>query len=456
MAVVFLISLIGWLAVAAYSILLKRRFIGVNLFVLGGIYLPMAFYFLGWSDFVDNSPANEFYFIFICLNVCLILFNVLVRDTCEFDLAALPTAVSAKAVILIDLFYIGLFLFESYLGSGSLAPALAGIDIHTYSAPIIAFITRNLFAFISVNLAAFFVTHKKGYLGAAFVLLALPVVTRSMRITAIIALLQAATFFGLYYLAVRRNKVRDDEQQRAQAKRNKVLVVGAVVIAVLFVAGSAALTNDRMNQYGKYDYLDYSTEIHYTGPEVLHDVLPVYYGYFPMSFSNLNLSLKYGSTEHNYVGLYSFKSLYFGVFQFDNIFGLDPSEPDLEGNRVNSTPAATVATAFWDYWYDYGYLCFIPILAMLLICAWITQRLQARPSLFMYFQYSYFIPLVFFESFQNVFYGCETLFEVAISFVLIKLAFSAEKTGAGASGKGFVTATSERVRSLIHRTFGRS
>lgn len=93
---------------------------------------------------------------------------------------------------------------------------------------------------------------------------------------------------------------------------------------------------------------------------------------------------------------------------------------------------------------------------MLLICAWITQRLQARPSLFMYFQYSYFIPLVFFESFQNVFFGCETPFEVAISFVLIKLAFSAEKSRADAGGKGFVAATSERVRSLVHGALDRS
>lgn len=427
-------SLLVWLFVAAYSIIVKKRFIGLNLFVLLGIYFPMLLYFLGWSAYVDNDPAEEFYYIFACLNLCMILFNLLVTDTCKFDLKIMPSKVSTGVVLLVDTAFVFLFLIESYLGSHSFVPALVGIDIHTYSAPIIVFVTRNLFLVVILNIVSFLVNRQKRYLVIALALIALPVVTRNMRITAIITVVQVATFLALYFTAKRRTGEHDIALSRLgnKVKRHKLVVVLAIVVAVAFISGSAAMTNNRMNHYGEYD-LDYSTEIAYTGPEILSDVMPVYYGYFPMSFNNLNLSLKYGTAEHNYVGLYSFASVYFGLLQWDNVFGLDAFEPSAVGNRVYSTEAATVATGFWDYWYDYGYLCFIPIAAMILICAWITRRLQIKPSLFMFLQYCYFIPLVFFESFQNVFFGSETLYEVIFALILVRFAFgfgSTDRAGA--------------------------
>ena len=428
----FLCTLFAWLATAWYSIVLKKRVIGLNLFVLTGIYFPMALYSLGWSAYVDNKPADEFYYIFSCLNCCLILFNLLVKDESRFDIAIIPNRVSTRFVFVADFVFVSLFLFESYLGSGSLFPALAGKDIHTYSAPVIAFVTRNLFLIVSLNVITFLINRKKKYLFLAFFLIALPVVTRSMRITALTALIQVGLFCYLYYTANKKRSTRPSlaEGLRKRVKKHRFATALALVVAVACVFGAAAMTNDRMSHYGKYD-LKYSTEIAYTGPDFLPDVIPVYYGYFPMSFNNLNLSLKYGTAEHNYVGLYSYKSVYFGILQFDNVFGLNPAEPDASGHRVSASNSANVATGFWDYWYDYGYLCFIPIGLMILICGWITRRTQWRPTLFMYLQYCYFLPLVFFESFQNVFFGAETLVEVAFALVVVKFAFSSETVGNG-------------------------
>lgn len=437
MIVLFICSLSAWLITAVYSIVVKKHYIGLNLFVLLGIHFPMLLYFFGWSAYVDNSPTDEFFFIFFCLNLCMILFNLLIRDTCKFDLGTMPTKVSTGVVLLTDCIFATLFLVESYLGSRSFVPALVGIDIHAYSAPIIAFVTRNLFLIVILNIVTFLVNRRKKYLVFAFALIALPVVTRSMRITAIITLVQVATFLALYFAAKRRGGERNIAPSRlgTKVKRHKLAVVLVVVVAVAFTFGAAAMTNNRMSHYGKYD-LDYSTEIAYTGPEVLSDVVPVYYGYFPLSFNNLNLSLKYGTAEHNYVGLYSFTSVYFGLLQWDNVFGLDAFEPSAIGHRVYSTGSATVATGFWDYWYDYGYFCFIPIVAMIAICAWITRRLQIKPSLFMYLQYCYFIPLVFFESFQNVFFGTETLYEVLFALILVRLAFGYSATGQDVVSRG--------------------
>lgn len=68
---------------------------------------------------------------------------------------------------------------------------------------------------------------------------------------------------------------------------------------------------------------------------------------------------------HNYIGLYSFFSLYFGLFQVDNLLGIDTAG-QLKG-RLVTNGLATVPTAFWDYYYDFGLLLVIPIIVAILI-----------------------------------------------------------------------------------------
>lgn len=421
---IFCVTFIIWLCMALRSIIGKKRIIGLNLFVLVGIYVPMGLYFLNWSLYIDANVSDKFYLIFSYLNLSLIIYNLFVADGQTFDSSVLPSSVAKPFVLLSNGLYILLFGIESYLGSGFFAPALAGIDIHTYSAPIIVFVTRNLFAFVIVDFLAYVTTKQKRYLAMAAILLALPVVTRSMRITSIIALVQVLSFAGAYYAATWNGLKHSGNLQnvrRAVQKKNLVIVF-VTIVAVAFVSGAAYMTNDRMSHYGRYD-LKYSTEIEYTGPEFMSDVLSVYYGYFPLSFNNLNLSLKYGEADPNYVGLYSYKSLYFGILQWDNVFGLNPAEPDELNHRVSSCPSANVATAFWDYWYDYGVFCFIPIAIMVAMCGLITNRLQKKPSILLLTQYYYFIPLVFFQSFQNVFFGAETLVQIVVTALLLQLSF---------------------------------
>lgn len=427
MIVAFGTTLAVWLILALRSIIGKKRILGLNLFILIGIYMPMGFYYLDWSLYVDLDVSESFYLIFTYLNLFLILYNLLVRDGCTFDASILPSAVSKPFVLFSNVAYVLLFEIESYLGSGSFAPALMGIDIHTYSAPIIAFVTRSLYAFVIMNFLAYTVTKKKRYLSMAAILIALPVVTRNMRITSTVALVQVASFVAVYFSAVWSGSSKIDilRNVRKRLQRKKIAVAFVVVVAVSFVCGAALMTNDRMSHYGRYD-LKYSTEIAYTGPDFMSDVISVYYGYFPLSFNNLNLSLKHGGAEHNYIGLYSYKSLYFGLLQWDNVFGLNPAEPDEADHRVSASPSANVATAFWDYWYDYGYFCFIPIAFMVALCGWITSRLQKKPTLLLFTQYHYFIPLVFFQSFQNVFFGAETLVQVAVAAALFCFAFPRE------------------------------
>ena len=424
MLAAFLTTFVVWLIIALRSIVARKRIIGLNLFVLLGIYVPIGFYHLGWSLYVDLDVSDKFYLIFAILNVCLIFYNLLVKDGCVFDISVLPSTVSEQFVLFASAVYVLLFGIESYLGSGSFAPALKGSDIHTYSAPIIAFVTRSLYAFAIMNFLAYTATKRKRFLLIIVILIALPVVTRNMRITSTIALVQVVSFAGSYYASTWNGSSNLNLLRNARnaVQRKKLAIMVVIIAIVAFVGGAAYMTNDRMSHYGRYD-LKYSTEIKYTGPDFMSDVVSVYYGYFPLSFNNLNLSLKYGEVEHNYVGLYSYKSLYFGILQWDNVFGLNPTEPEEPDHRVSSSPSANVATAFWDYWYDYGYFCLIPLAAMVTICGWITRRLQKRPTLLLLTQYYYFIPLVFFQSFQNVFFGAETLVQIAVVAVLIFFGF---------------------------------
>ncbi|BDR55410.1 hypothetical protein KIMH_15210 [Bombiscardovia apis] len=170
----------------------------------------------------------------------------------------------------------------------------------------------------------------------------------------------------------------------------------------------------------------YEGYIAYTGPQFGAEVLSVYYGYFPLSFNNLNLTLKTGIQAHDFWGLYSFRGFYFGFCQLDNLLGLDADAPS--ALRVYSTGAATVNTGFYEYFYDYGVFCFIPIAAMIAICWYLTKRMQKSPSLFLATQYCCFVPLVFFESFQNVFFGDIMLWEVIFMYILLRLLFKREDT----------------------------
>lgn len=159
----FSITLLLWLMLALRSIFVKKRLFDINMFVLIGIYLPMGLFFLNWSLYVDTDISDKFYLIFSYLNLFLIIYNILVRDCCVFDVSVLPSVVSEPFVLLANVAYVLLFEIESYLGSGSFAPALMGIDIHTYSAPIISFVTRSLYAFVIMNFLAYLVTRKKDF-----------------------------------------------------------------------------------------------------------------------------------------------------------------------------------------------------------------------------------------------------------------------------------------------------
>ncbi|MEL7597562.1 MAG: hypothetical protein AAGU01_05095 [Clostridiaceae bacterium] len=307
-----------------------------------------------------------------------------------------------------------LYFVENYLGSGTFIPALRKIDIHTYSAPVISFITRSPFIFVSGNLLFYLKYKTKVNLWTLIIILIQPMITRGARMNSLITAFQIVSFLIFYIINNKSTNLTNSKKNRVtRINTQKVILVSLVSFGIL-VWGMGIYTNYRMNHFGKYD-LTYSNSIQYTGPKLFSNIFSTYYGYFPLSFNNLNLNIQFHQQKYNYIGLYTFKFFYFGLLQLDNIFGLDPYTPYI--NKLVTTGAATVPTGFYDFYYDFGYFSFVPIVVGLIICGFLFNKMQKENTMLWKMNYFFYAPLWFFMSFQNSIFG-STVF---VSIILIAL-----------------------------------
>ena len=80
------------------------------------------------------------------------------------------------------------------MGSGSFFPGVIGIDIHTYAAPIISYITNSQFLMLSYNYFYFKSCKRKSCILFIVLVIILPIFTRLARMSVVISLVQ---FFSL-------------------------------------------------------------------------------------------------------------------------------------------------------------------------------------------------------------------------------------------------------------------
>lgn len=408
---VFIIMTLFWFI---YSIK-HRNLLHPLTFIYLGFYIPLLFYNFNWSKLIDTTKSTKFDFIIISftfLTICFCLMtnkNVKKVNNCERIVA---TKVGKYMTKWLTIIWIFLYLIENYMGSGSFFPALAKIDAHKISVPIISYFTNSSFIVTSLNLLMYKATKKKKNLLYIAICLIIPVMTRSSRMATFISVIQLITLFFICF------KLNKNSFSWKKIKYKYILVA---IILIAFIVYMGKLTNTRMNHYGKYD-LDYGETIQYTGPGFF-GIMEVYYGYFPMSFNNLKINLLYNKTvKHNYIGLYSYTSFWYGLLQLDNIFGIN-SGAYLDG-RLVSSGAATVATGFWEFWYDYGFLAFIPMIVAFAITRFILTNASKEKNKMTYrVLYAWFIPFWFFTSFQNVLFQSVNIVVFIILYNLIKKSF---------------------------------
>lgn len=398
-------------------VIIREKF-SIELYVLLGVILPLVMYFWGWSDKIVDLPTDHFYLIFIYLFIILIVSRLFCVKARPIHLSYSLTKYS-KYFWVVNVIYIVSYLFECYLICGDFIPAIHHIDIHTKNYPFILYITSSIFAVEACNLLIFKETKRKSYLIWMIAVLLTPVAVKNARM---ISLMAGVQILSMALAMSSKNTVVNliHKLKHALLNKKRLVVLFWFLLCSIVLIEMINLTEVRMNQYGKYNF-NYSKVIGYTGPSILGNdkVLSVYYGYFPLSFNNLNLNIKYREIHPNYIGLYSFKSVYYGLLQFDNVFDMDAYAP--ETNAYVTSTSATVPTAYWDYYYDYSVYCFIPMLLSAALSVYIRNQMYTRDSVWHFTLFYAYIPLWFFTSFQNELFGSTLIFNIVIMYFLLKI-----------------------------------
>lgn len=396
----------------------KRDYFSILTYIVFGIYVPMFFYFAKWSVLFLTPVQDDFYWIFICLNLLLLIvqfFDPLIkrpRGLC------LTYKRGPAFLFLVDSIYVAAMLAENYLGSGHILPGLVGVDIHTFHAPILFYITGATYLVVALNTLVA-INGKKWLLLVDVLVVALLFFGKSARMDAFIAIIECVSLIAFIGIPEVARKIKERNGRNNRSRKNVVAAVIMAAVLILAVQTGVNIGNDRMNSYGRYD-ITYGDGIGYCGPELFGDTLSLYYGYFPFSFYNLNNNIAFVGPQGSFAGINSFRSLYFGVLQFDNLFGAPLNEAN--DSKVIVTKGATVTTGFWDFYYDYGVFCIIPISVSLVIYLLLRRALADRmhnsPACIL--AYFYWTPLWFFMSFNDTVWDtC-----VIMNLILIAVVFN--------------------------------
>ena len=399
-----------------YEFFFKKKYFSVLTYIWSGIIFPLFLYQLGWSDLIDNSNSKMFNYIFIWLTICIIFYFVLSYNDQPHPLEIYDQiCITSFGKIILPLLNIGfilLYLIENYIGSRSFIPGLQKIDIHTFSAPIISYLTNMPFVVMVFDYYAYKATKNKRYWLLIITIFFIPVVTRSARMQMMISAVQ---FISLLFFIELPGAMKNLKAKKNFRRIKRIVII----IGIATIIGLTQFTNYRMNHYGKYNY-SFADNIGYTGPKMFEFFAP-YYGYFPLSFNNLKINLA-RPVVHNYIGLYSFNCFYFGILQLDNLLGIS-----VTGNikdRLITNPSATVPTGFWDFYFDFNYLCFIPMIVAFVICYYFLKKSKKEKKRLTYRTlYFWYIPLWFFMSFQNVIFGSTIIVAGILLSFLIRYSF---------------------------------
>ena len=398
------------------KIFIKKDYFSLNTYILLGVYFPLIMSHFNWSFLhVDNKP-NIFYIYFIIFDIISIYFAMLPQKNFEFSNFTIVKLKKRVPIEIYNVIYLIFISIENIYASGYIFPSLHGIDVHTVRMPYIYFFTTAIYFFTFMNLMEFFSTKKKKYLLYIGLLIGFNIITKSSRRDAFMCIIQLLSLVLLYYFSNKKEGITYKEEIKKKKNRKYIILVSIVfVILVMFFGMNVGI--NRMNSNGKYN-LKYSDGIGYTGPEFGNGILSYYYGYFPLSFDNLAYNMKNANIKPNYVGLCSFRTLFFGILQFDNLFGLDGGAAS-RANIIRSK-AAAVATGFWDFYYDYKEFFFIPLIISFTLYYFLKNKLSVNKrnilSLAIYF---YWIPLWMFLSFDNRIYDYQVLAHIILMALII-------------------------------------
>ena len=416
-----ILNILNWIVIFLYIVVFilhtirrKKDLFTSATYISIGILFPLVLYYFKWSYVIQKDPSNGFYWLFICLFALSTVYQLSTRSTLACEQQIELKIGRTLFVGAVNVFWLITILFNNLYCSGSFFPSLAGIDSHVDNAPILMYFVRSTYAVIALDILCYIKFNRIKYLLFAFAQVVLPVVSSSGRMVAA----EAAVCGVSLYLFLRLNGYGKHKVKREGKRKLKLYQI--VLLVALGIGGIYALISVgiyRASHFGKY-VISYATTIGYTGP--LGEVGAWLYGYFVVSINNLNQTILAHAENPNFIGLYSFSSLFFGILQFDNIFGFDSGAA--QHASVYSLREATVPTGLWSFYYDYSVLVFIPMIVAFVKEAWLRQKVfSSRKSLIWCVIYFYYIPEWLFMGFTNTIFSVTGITTGVIIYILLSV-----------------------------------
>lgn len=418
--ILFYVSMLVFFFVyIGYTILRKHDYFNSATYITIGVCVPLILYLCRWSYVIIKEPSNGFYWIYICLFICSVVFQLTEKREFTYNQKITVKHKREPLVLLVNVFWMLCVLINNKYCSGAFFPALSGIDNHVDNAPIIMYFVRSTYAVIALDVIFYFTRRKKIYLLYAALQVVLPVVSSAGRMVATEAALCGVSLFFFLWLCGY-GKKKQKEIKRRRIKTRHVLVIAILAVGIIYAL--VEVGEYRASHFGAYQ-ISYADSIGYTGP--LGEIGAWLYGYFAISCNNLNQTILANAEQPNFIGLYSFASFFFGILQLDNFFGLDSGAA--QAVSVFTLGEATVPTGLWTFYYDYYILAFIPMIVAFIKEHYIRRAARRSNKRLVWIAvYFYYIPEWFFMGFTNTIFSVTGITTGVITYVLLSMFFERE------------------------------
>jgi len=155
--------------------------------------------------------------------------------------------------------------------------------------------------------------------------------------------------------------------------RSRKGFIGLAALVGLLL-GLVELGNQRLNRFGRFS-VSYGDAIGFRGYRGPAEAFAVAYGYFALSFENLDRFVK-ENPEYRTRGLLSFSPLFNAVFFVNRLTAGKYPGPDTIVDRRNPVgPMATVETALAPFYLDFGAgMAWVPMLFYMLVWLWLYSH----------------------------------------------------------------------------------
>jgi len=416
-----------------YTVLFVTRFflkkkIYINFALINSFtFLNFALYLLKWSA-LASEPSDEVYLIILNLAVlCIVSMFVEKPQKVTYLISVRNLRMGGLRINILDAMnVIVLFMIfaESYiLSDGHFFPYLANIDIHVASLGTLSAILRSLDIFVFLlNYMQYYATNKRVYILFDILLVVVNLFTNGSRF--LVAIMVGSLFveYLLYNPLGRKRKILT------------FIFIGFILIAVFSIFGIL-----RLNNYSLQGNISYARLILYTGPfsqtSFIGEVFSTYYGYFPLSFNNLTLSIEKFKSENfeHYYGQILLSPISVGIFKISKLLNINYMQMVHNATDITHT-AATVPTGLFSVYMDFGEMNIIGLTIYFIISLLFATHIHLSP--FFLINYASFLIFWFiYANFLDYFATSVPLYLLIISFIFFQYFATAEEIHTGSLEK---------------------